>query len=269
MGRPWRITITDPTDELDPPTPEAIPLTDAELSEQGGWSHLAQTGNYTLQLGGGRNSKKTEASLREVTFDFRFLLDDGSVPADNPIRKSHLFMPMGRKYCRQPNGDGTCPADQWFGSNSDGSQPGYRDMATGETVPVSVSLWPSWDPVNYRMACTESSSGSFGTEASDHTAFAEATCLGQVLVGGIAGMQHPDAYPGCVQWLVEGAYRNNPTEPPTVPPTVPEPPTDAMRCGLWLNGNKVGVFDMGFRLHLCREDDDGNPYAECEDPFDF
>ncbi len=263
---PWRITITDPNDEItetkDYLEPLALPLTDAELSVQGGWSHLAETGNYTLQLGGGRNPKKATPSQREITFDFgaEFLLDDGSVPVDNPIRKSHLFMPMNRKYCRDGDPDGdpnTCSSpDQWFNSGLNNFQPGYRDMATSETVPVSVSLWPRWDPDNYRMACTESSSGSFGTAASEHTAFAEATCLGQVDEDA-----HPDAYPGCVQWRVKGAYRNNPTEPPT------EPPTDAMRCGLWLDGNQVGVFDMDFRLHLCREDDEGNPYDECGAPF--
>lgn len=195
-----------------------LPITDAEESDTNGHSHLAQTGNFTLQLGGG-SRKKAKESDRELTFDFE----------GNPILQlDEMFMPINRKYCRDGDPDGdpsTCSsADQWYNSPGDGTQPGLREMEAGEDVPVSVSLWPR-EGLDYRMSCTESSNDTFGTEASDVTEFATARCIAEV-----------DGAPGtCQQWAIFGEG-------------------DTLSCGLWLDGSMVGVFDMNFRLQLCRED---------------
>ena len=239
-----RITITDGTGG-----PVEIPLTDAGLSQTNGHSHLPQTGNYTLQLGGGKG-KKTTASDRELTFDFSGVLS-GAEPADNPLRLNEMFMAFNRKYCRVASnssdlGYGVCPADQWFNSGDDGSQPGLRDMQNmqvGEKAVVGVSMRPRVGP-DYVMYCSESSNDTFGTAASDVTEFATAECMDEVDPS-IDG----DVYPGCKHWLVYGDDRNG--------------DGGAMSCGLWLGDSMVGVFDMDFRLQLCRED----TTADCTAPW--
>ncbi len=206
-------------------------LTDAGLDNTNGYSHLAQTGNYTIQLGGGKG-RKTTPSDRELTFDFSdpvSILNPSGLPADDSLQLNEMFMAINRKYCRQPNGDGTCPAAEWFNSPGDGSQPGLREMEAGQAVPVSISMRPRWSGPDYQMYCTESSNDTFGTNASGDTEFAVAECVAEVA----------DSPGNCQQWLIRGTDRR----------------TDAtMACGLWLDGTRVGIFDMDFRLHLCLED---------------
>jgi hypothetical protein len=227
------ITITLPTGPL-------TPLSDDALSANNGHSHLSQNGNYTLQLGGGRR-KNAKRSDRELTFDFTDVVF-GDSPEDS-LELRELFLPMNRKYCRQIDYSGptpTCPEDQWFDSYADGSQPGYQAMEIGKPVPVSISLWPRTGP-DYRMVCTESSNDQFGMAASLDTEFATAAC---VRVGSANT---------CEQWVIYGNDRNANGE--------------NMDCGLWLDGVKQGVFNMDFRLHLCLEDEFGNPDSACAAPF--
>jgi len=222
------------------------PLTDDALSANDGHSHLSQNGNYTLQLGGGKG-RKAKHSDRELTFDFTDRISGSSPVSSLELRE--LFLPMNRKYCRQwvdhdedPDTPPTCPANQWFNSYADGSQPGYQDMEEFETIPVSVSLRPRAGD-DYRMVCTESSNDQFGTAASVDTEFATAECL---RVG---------STDKCEQWVVYGDSINRNGE------------ESNMDCGLWLDDVKQGVFNMDFTLHLCLEDESGSPDSACTAPF--